>query len=97
MRHTHTIETTSTVMRGTVCVLQLDVKVEVDVEDGTNITVVSFDLGESVYVIKKMDHCLFTVLLEGIDKRKLFDRVIALYNWQHDNETGFMTCTGLAA
>lgn len=99
MRHTHQIKTTSTVMRADNCILQLDVTLEVDVEDGTDITVMSFDVGDKAphYIMQKQDPALFAVLLEGIDKRDMLERVVRFYTWKHDNETGTMTCTGLAS
>lgn len=101
MQHTHTIETTSTVMRGKVCVLQLDVIVEVECEDGTDYSIDAFYIGdvmgEGPIVHKLNDPQLFAVLLSGIDKRDLTERVQALYKWEQDRETGFQICKGLAA
>lgn len=96
MKHTHFIDTTSTVMRGSECVLQAELKVEVECDDGTDYSIASFTFGEFT-ITKANDPSLFAVLLEGIDKRDMLDRVAALYSWKHDNETGTMTCTGLAS
>lgn len=96
MQHTHTISTTSTVMRGDTCILQLDVEVEVECSDGTDYSVDAF-LFDGRITHKLNDPHLFALLLEGIDKRDLTERVQALYSWEQDRETGFLICKGLAA
>jgi len=96
MQHTHFIDTTSTVMRGSECVLQADLKVEVECDDGTDFSIASFGFG-TFTITRENDPHLFAVLLEGIDKRDMLDRVATLYSWKYDSETGTMTCTGLAS
>lgn len=96
MTDTLYIPTTSTVMRGAECILQLDVEVEVDCSDGTDFEIAAFWLDDR-NMIGKADAHLFALLSEGIDKRDFAERVQAHYKWEQDRETGFLICKGLAA